>query len=103
MRARCADVCGAESIDAARDRWWMGLRDAEAEHYDAGASFDEHERLYRYGFTAAVTRRRTRAGSESLDLWDHLDAHERSVVRRGYERGLQSAARGRQAARDQAA
>ena len=26
---------GAESIDAARDRWWIGVRDAEEEQYDA--------------------------------------------------------------------
>ena len=27
---------GAESIDAARKQWWIGLRDAEAERYSAG-------------------------------------------------------------------
>ena len=24
---------GAESIDAAREQWWVGLRNAEKEHY----------------------------------------------------------------------
>lgn len=83
-------LCGAESIDAARERWWMGLRDSEFEHYgrdaaDAGA----HERLYRYGFTAAMTRPPA-GGPEDLELWPYFDEHERSVVVRGYERGIQN-------------
>ena len=88
---RVFELCGAESIDAARERWWLGLRDDEFEHYghDRGDA-DEHERLYRYGFTAAVTRPRDIHGPAELELWPHLDEHERSVVARGYERGLQS-------------
>lgn len=92
-------VCGAESIDAARDRWWMGLRDAEAEHYEGGENFTDHERLYRYGFTAAATNRAV-SRAEDLDLWPHLDQHERSLVQRGFERGLQAQ---RTRAREQAA
>lgn len=92
-------VYGAESIDAARDRWWMGLRDAEAEHYDGGERVDDHERLYRYGFTAAATNRAL-SRVEDLDLWPYLDPHERSVVQRGFERGRQTQ---RTRAREQAA
>ena len=83
-------LCGAESIDAARERWWIGLRDSEFEHYGRdAANSDAHERLYRYGFTAGLCR--SHGGSaEQLELWPHLDEHERSVVARGYERGMQT-------------
>jgi hypothetical protein len=79
-------ACGAESIDAARERWWMGIRDAEAEHYDVH-EFEQHERLYRYGYLAGVTGARP---PQELELWPHLDAHEQSAVQRGYERGGQA-------------
>lgn len=47
---------GAESIDAARDMWWIGLRSAEEEHYSKdGAKFDRDEKFYRLGFQAACT------------------------------------------------
>jgi hypothetical protein len=46
---------GAESIDAAREEWWVGLRDAEREHYTReGGSFDKDEAKYRLGFEAAM-------------------------------------------------
>jgi hypothetical protein len=79
---------GAEDIDAARDRWWMGLRDAESEHYGFQEGDEEaHERLYRYGFTIGATGSPRRP--QDLELWPHLDEHERSIVTRGYERGVQ--------------
>lgn len=82
-------LCGAESIDKARERWWMGLRDAEAEHY-GDDHFEEHEALYRYGFTLGATGGANPRRLDELELWPHLDEHERSVVRHGYERGIQS-------------
>jgi hypothetical protein len=49
--------CGAESIDAARDAWWVGLRDAEAAHYRAqGYNFERDHEIYRQGFEAALRR-----------------------------------------------
>jgi len=45
---------GAESIDAARQRWWIGLRDAEALHYDPNEDFSRSETNYRNGFEAAL-------------------------------------------------
>src|SRR4030095_13635546 len=36
------DRAGAESVDAARDAWWIGLRDAEAEHYQALGYTSQH-------------------------------------------------------------
>jgi len=43
---------GVESIDAARDAWWIGLRDAEAADY-GGERFARDEAPYRQGFEAA--------------------------------------------------
>jgi hypothetical protein len=46
---------GAETIDAARDQWWIGLRSAEENHYSAsGRSFTDDEKFYRLGFEAAL-------------------------------------------------
>jgi len=42
---------GVDSIDAARDAWWVGLRDAEAVEY--GDGFEAAEAVYRQGFEAA--------------------------------------------------
>jgi hypothetical protein len=44
---------GAESIDAARERWWTGLRSADEVHYD-GAPDNDNEQRYRRGFEAAL-------------------------------------------------
>jgi hypothetical protein len=49
------DHNGAESVDRAREMWWIGLRDVEKEHYEAkGRSFDEDEDYVRAGFEAAL-------------------------------------------------
>lgn len=49
---------GAESVDAAREQWWIGLRSAEEGHYSkSGASFGDDERFYRLGFEAALHAR----------------------------------------------
>ena len=49
------EEAGAESIDRAREMWWVGLRDTEkATYYHAhGRNFDEDERYFRCGFEAA--------------------------------------------------
>jgi len=71
----------AESIDAAREQHWIGLRDAEREHYQAlGADFDQDEREYRRGFQAAM-----------LDAGQARPAEREAsnyAYRRGYDRGL---------------
>ncbi len=86
---------GAESIDAARDRWWLGLRDAEEEQYDVGGgTFAADEQLYRIGFTAALSPHGDKT-PERLPVWEHLDSRERTVVRRGFERGRSYVERGR--------
>jgi hypothetical protein len=44
---------GAESLDAARERWWTGLRSADEEHYVEPDDADNEQR-YRRGFEAAM-------------------------------------------------
>jgi len=52
------DIEGAETIDAAREQWWIGLRGAEEEHYRAsGRTFGEDEQFYRMGFESALHAR----------------------------------------------
>jgi len=49
---------GAESIDAARDQWWTGLRSSEEGRYStSGRSFSEDEEFFRLGFQAAMHAR----------------------------------------------
>jgi hypothetical protein len=49
---------GAESVDAAREQWWIGLRSAEESHYSkTGGSFATDEKFYRLGFQAALHSR----------------------------------------------
>jgi hypothetical protein len=46
---------GAETVDAAREEWWIGLRGAEHEHYTSqGGDFKVDEAKYRLGFEAAL-------------------------------------------------
>jgi hypothetical protein len=82
---------GAESVDAAREHWWLGLRDAEAEAYSAhGGDFARDEALYRRGFEAAL---RPHTGGKPYDeALDSLQIHDADVCReeafrRGYTRG----------------
>jgi hypothetical protein len=47
---------GAESVDAAREHWWLGLRSAEAEAYTSeGGDFERDEQRYRLGFDAPAS------------------------------------------------
>lgn len=46
---------GAESVDAAREQWWIGLRSAEETQYpQTNRSFSEDEKFFRLGFQAAM-------------------------------------------------
>jgi hypothetical protein len=48
----------AESIDAAREQWWIGLRSAEESRYPkSGRSFSADEQFFRLGFEAALHAR----------------------------------------------
>lgn len=81
---------GAESIDAAREKWWIGLRDAEAESYELSENFMQIESTYRTGFEAALdlpNRGKNYAEAENYlkmkfpNIWDARE------FRAGYERG----------------
>ena len=82
---------GAESIDAARESWWVGLRDAEEEEYTGqGHDFKSDESDYRRGFEAALhPRSRGVAYDEAAtNLRERYpDACERDAFRCGYDRG----------------
>lgn len=88
----------AESVDAAREQWWTGLRSAEEARYtSAGRSFSDDEKFYRLGFQAAL-HARTRcmefdqvSGSMNAALEDvqhrYPNAQVEEPFTRGYRRG----------------
>jgi hypothetical protein len=89
---------GAETVDAARDQWWIGLRSAEREHYaQSGRDFHRDEKFYRLGFEAAL-HAKTRC-KEFDQVSAEMDARLEDLQRqhpgvevaepftRGYQRG----------------
>jgi hypothetical protein len=82
---------GAESIDAARDKWWIGLRDSEEAQYDApGGDVRTNESLYRSGFEAALhadCRGKTYATATPKLRELRPDICDNEMFRRGFERG----------------
>lgn len=89
---------GAESVDAAREQWWIGLRDAEREHYSSfSKNLSDDEKFYRLGFESAL-HARTRCKEYDQVLAEmtnkiedlerqYPDAEVAEAFRRGYERG----------------
>jgi hypothetical protein len=89
---------GAESIDAAREQWWIGLRSAEQEHYSSqGREFGNDEEFYRLGFESALhAGTRCKEYDQTLAEMDrkieelerlHPGADAEEPFRKGYERG----------------
>jgi hypothetical protein len=89
---------GAEAIDAAREQWWVGLREAEQAHYSSeGREFEEQEKFYRLGFEAALhARTRCKEYDQVLgEMTAQIEELERQYpganldepFRSGYERG----------------
>jgi len=82
---------GAETIDAARERWWLGLRSVEQEQYvDGPHAFERDEVFYRRGVEAALgADARGRAWDESIDRLRARYAADcdAPAFRRGWERG----------------
>jgi hypothetical protein len=90
LARRVLDQEGAESIDAAREQWWIGLRDAQAASYDGGDDrFRADEADYRRGFEAALTVGRDRSWDDAADELKrrYPDAFRREAFRRGWEGG----------------
>jgi hypothetical protein len=92
LRAReILEQAGAESLDAARDMWWIGLRSAEEEEYrKEGKDFAADEALYRRGFEAALGQGMERGSSDvpETDLRARYgEAAGETAFRRGFERG----------------
>ena len=88
---RALSEAGAESLDAARESWWVGLRDAEEEEYTGrGSDFKADEPLYRRGFEAAL-HPRARGLSYDEDAGRLRECFgpdcEAEPFRSGYERG----------------
>src|SRR5205085_5964739 len=88
---RALTESGAESVDAAGDEWWIGLRDAEQEAYTGqGGDFARDEPTYRRGFEAALhPQARSTAYPDARErLREHYGAEcEKDAFRCGYERG----------------
>jgi len=89
---------GAETVDAAREQWWIGLRDAEKEHYSAfSRNLTEDEKFYRLGFESALhARSRCKEYDQVLaEMTAQIEELERKypgaevadAFQRGYERG----------------
>jgi hypothetical protein len=82
---------GAESVDAARDEWWIGLRDAEEAQYTSqGGDFGKDENVYRLGFDAAARLHEdARPFDEVRGLLHELHGPlvDEPAFRAGYERG----------------
>jgi len=87
------ELAGAESVDRAREMWWLGLRDVEKERYTAdGSNFEHDERAFRGGFEAALQlRNRNRTYEDCYQELAERDprVYKSEAFRRGYERGLQ--------------
>lgn len=82
---------GAESVDAARDEWWIGLRAAEAEHYtNQGGDFSLDEAKYRLGFESALHPDCRGKACQDVAAWlkeRHGDNSTTEPFRQGYDRG----------------
>ncbi len=82
---------GAESIDQARDDWWVGLRNVEKDKYETtGDKFEDDERYFRCGFEAALHSKHRNKNYEECrkELGDlHPRMHESRPFIRGFERG----------------
>jgi hypothetical protein len=84
---------GSETIDAARERWWIGLRSAEEEHYASrGEDFGSIEPTFRRGFEAALhpeMRGRSYESAAEYLRRRYPKEYKEKAFRDGYERGQQ--------------
>jgi hypothetical protein len=81
---------GAETVDAAREEWWIGLRDAEAVAYSKPEHFAQEENTFRSGFVAALEPAvRGRSFDQAVEYLskNYPDAYRKESFRQGFERG----------------
>jgi len=81
-------MAGAESVDAAREKWWVGLRESESP--EAREDLETQETSYRHGFeTALHPSVRGKSYSEAVDSLSSLrpDEYADDSFQRGYQRG----------------
>jgi hypothetical protein len=86
------EYAGAETIDRAHEKWWLGMRDVEKEKYEFnGWNFAEDERYFRAGFEAALHSKNRDKSYEEFrpELLASLYSvtEEREAFRRGYDGG----------------
>jgi len=85
------EEAGAQSIDAARHDWWLGLRDAQAEHYRSlGRNFEQDHDVYRAGFESALRRECRGKSSDQLSdclKWWYPEVWDTEAFKLGFERG----------------
>jgi hypothetical protein len=89
---KALEKAGAESLDGARERWWIGLRDAEETGYSEPEKFKQVETTYRQGFCAALepeTRGRSFQEAAGYLKQNYPNCHSEDSFRRGFERGQQ--------------
>jgi hypothetical protein len=87
---RALEKAGAESLDGARERWWIGLRDAEETEYSEPEKFKQVESTYRQGFCAALepdARGRSFEDAAGYLKQNYPDCYSEDSFRRGFERG----------------
>lgn len=81
---------GAETLDAAREKWWIGLRDAEEVVYSKREHFAHEENTFRSGFVAALEPpMRGRSFDEAAEYLktNYPDSYHKESFRLGFERG----------------
>lgn len=90
---------GAETIDAAKENWWVGLRDAEKLEYSDSTDPTRDEALFRVGFEAALklgARGKKEEEIEDLVQQEYPDLCRKPHFVRGYKRGMHNLRRGRE-------
>ena len=84
------EKAGAETLDAAREKWWIGLRDAEEAVYSRPTEFKDVERMFQRGFAAALepeVRGWSLQQAAQYLKENYPDCYAEESFRRGFERG----------------
>jgi hypothetical protein len=84
------DKAGAETLDAAREKWWIGLRDAEEAVYSSPTEFKDIEAIFQRGFAAALepqVRGRSVRQAAAYLKQHYPDCYNDENFRQGFERG----------------